>query len=65
MALNRKFTIIEINGKFQVAQYGGFTTIYQHRGKPFNTLEEAENNISERIKAMGTKRSDNRSWAHG
>jgi hypothetical protein len=65
MALNRKFTITEFSGKFQVRQYGGFSTIYQNRGKPHNTYEEAEADIAARIKAMGTKRSDNRAWHHG
>jgi len=63
MALNRKFQVTPVNGKYQVQQFGGWS-IWQNRGAPFDTSEEANADIDRRLELMGPTRSDNRSWAH-
>ena len=63
MAKNRKFQIIPIGDKFQVQQYGGFSS-WQNRGKPFNTSEEANADMQKRLDAMGPRASRGRAWAH-
>ena len=63
MAQNRKFQVTPVGDKFQVQQFGGWN-IWQNRGKPFNTSEEANTDMQKRISEMGPVNCRGKVWAH-